>query len=374
MTAEEHARGEQFQRGPGWRIDLARCQLHPLRSERPTYADAHVLRARQYLQARKVLSDQALADAYADLVAAERLDMDHGLRASAKILVLADSPPAEIATLLGLDVPVIAAWEALYFDVRAHREAFVWVYQWVIYPEEKCGNYALAAKLKFASALGPVAARSIVDPREDIRRTADNRLTAGAKLFDDHVALMHKMDQALAAPLDTERGRLRFLKMAMELNYRQARLQFEARRLEVRAEEARRQLLMAETRRAQAERRAQQDARRDAHRKQQQHAKEGRERHRRELAMARERAQVQRRQDAIFRGAQSGLAQLSWERPQADPPDTGDRHQEEGKHDRHQAGKRRSTTAACGIDSAARGKGRSRWTTMAACVSPAAAG
>jgi hypothetical protein len=44
----------------------------------------------------------------------------------------------------------------------------------------------------------------------------------------------------------------------------------------------------------------------------------------------------------------------------------------EGKHDRHQKGKRRSTTLACGHEAAARGKGCSRWTTMPASVSPGA--
>jgi hypothetical protein len=64
----------------------------------------------------------------------------------------------EIASLLNLNEATVAAWENLFFDVRGHRDAFVWVYSLVIAPEEKCGTFKLdQAEAEFGVA--KVAAR-----------------------------------------------------------------------------------------------------------------------------------------------------------------------------------------------------------------------
>ncbi len=51
----------------------------------------------------------------------------------------------------------------------------------------------------------------------------------------------------------------------------------------------------------------------------------------------------------------------------------GNRH-DDGKRDRHQEGKHRSTALACGVDAAAGGNGCFRWTSTHAFVSSAATG
>jgi hypothetical protein len=70
------------------------------------------------------------------------------------------------------------------------------------------------------------------------------------------------------------------------------------------------------------------------------------------------------RKDSIFK-APKGKSTTEWSR--------GNRH-DDGKQDRHQKGKHRSTALACGHDAAAGGQGCLRWTTMPAFVSSIATG
>src|SRR5262249_40085104 len=128
------------------------------------------------------------------VAAAERLAGDPTACGQLKVLVLGDCPPAEIAGRLQLTPEAVGAWGALFFDARGAGGAVCWAYRWVIAPEERSGDPALAARLKFACA-GPHAARAVLDAVSRVP------LREGGRLFDNAVRLALKFDEAAQAPL-----------------------------------------------------------------------------------------------------------------------------------------------------------------------------
>jgi hypothetical protein len=200
---------------------------------------------------------------------------------------------------------VVEAWEELFFDVRGSRRATSWVLNKVILPEGRAGNSALAAKMKCAFAGGPALARAILDVE------AAAPVQEGANLFERRLQVELKFTEALEALLVTERGRLAFTKIYLEMKQREQRLELERRWLEQRAEKAVRQQRADESRRQAAAERTRQRGAQAAQR-------EARRRHREEVSRLRQEARAEARARRAAAGlewaATSQLAQLRWGR------------------------------------------------------------
>jgi len=219
-----------------------------------------------------------------------------------------------VALWLNVDQAAVQAWEALFFDVRGSREAVVWVYHWVVHSEERCGNSALAAKLKVAYAAGPVAAKAALKAETQIP------FTAGEKLFDEDLKLRMRIGEAIQIPLDTSRQKLQFLKITADMDCRKKRLELESIKLEQKILEATRREIVREARGKEAEQRAQREARREEERARRRLEKELRKRRDREAAEARELAYQKWQAELKEQRAGSALAQLCWE---TSPPVAG---------------------------------------------------
>ncbi|NLX96911.1 MAG: hypothetical protein GXY83_12110 [Rhodopirellula sp.] len=103
------------------------------------------------------------------------------------------------------------------FDVRQSLEAAGWIYTHVILPEGD--DSPLASRTKAALAGGPDVARAIVDLE------SHGAVTAGQKLFDRKLKLDLKLAEAVELPLATNREKMFFIKLNMDLMAREQRLE-----------------------------------------------------------------------------------------------------------------------------------------------------
>jgi hypothetical protein len=179
---------------------------------------------------------------FPDIAAAEALVRDATKCEQLKILVVGDCPVSEIAARTGISVSILEAWESIFFDVRAARDASDWVFRWVMVPLLQQGNGRLAAKLKFAYAGGPLAAKALLDAEARVP------LKQGVRLFDQKLLLQVKFEEALQYPLNSNRDALNFIKMHADLMYQEKRLQLQERKLAQRSDEALAKQKLAERR------------------------------------------------------------------------------------------------------------------------------
>jgi hypothetical protein len=198
---------------------------------------------------------------------------------------------------------ILEKWESLFFDVRQSREAVGWIQAHVIRPEQARGNGHLASRLKAAVAGGAVVARSILD--------LESRLpvTDGEKLFDRKLALHLKFDEAVALPLNTDREKMFFMKLYVDLQLRESRLDHAERQLERRCAEARAKLELAKMRQESARQRS---AANDRLRHERETEQARREAQREYLAAQRQARHDADRRAAAARAAASPLARLGW--------------------------------------------------------------
>jgi hypothetical protein len=108
-------------------------------------------------------------------------------------------PPGDIAERLGVTEGVLAAAEALFFDVRDRLSQPEWIVRVVIDCWSKAGEIELAIRLKAAYFMGPIAAQALADP--EFRLSSPE-----ADLLVDPARLLHaKLQAALEFPLVAQR-------------------------------------------------------------------------------------------------------------------------------------------------------------------------
>jgi hypothetical protein len=232
MDADYAARQKSLE-GPAWRSKLV-GQFPGRRSHRRVQAgDEHLRRLHHY---RQLCSNgpaglrQAIA-LYPMIARAEALHESDKVDLL-KVAVLGGLEGREIAERLRLDAGVIDVWEKIYFDVREMREAVGWIHVQVIEPERAAGRENLVARLKFATAVGPVGARAVLD--------LDTRipLNEGQRLFDRRLKLHLKCDAAAEMTIETNREKMFFIRTYVHQQVEQDRLQLRERELSQRCQES----------------------------------------------------------------------------------------------------------------------------------------
>lgn len=234
MTTEPELCGHRRRHdGPAWRMRFAEEQVRRPARRLLQAADEPVRAALAYLRASADGPEgrERAAREQPTVATAVRLEADAVACQSMKILTLGACPRTEIAARLGVAEEIVATWEALFFDVRACREATDWILTWVIRPEHERGNAAMAARLKFACN-GPVAARATLDAAARIH------LAEGERRFAQKILLALKFDEAMQAILDSDRNKLAFIKLYSDLLLREKCLRLEERKLEQRCQES----------------------------------------------------------------------------------------------------------------------------------------
>ena len=244
------------------------------------------------------------------IAAAHELNADATKTAPLKILVVADCSLKEIHQRLGIATEVVSAWESLFFDTRHACSSVQWLSTHVVERERSSGNTELASQLRLAIIGGRVVARALLD--------AESRMPMdeGQRLFDRQLKLQLKLEQAVSAPIDTNRDKLKFLKLDLDLRLRQKKLDLQRQKFVVRCEEAARRHKVAMSRREAAAQREQQRAAERAQKA------EARAQHRADEERNRERMLELQRQDRLTkqqaaeaRAAASPLARLKWATP-----------------------------------------------------------
>lgn len=296
-------------RGPAWRLALA-AELPPNRMHRlvceadPDVRDVHHF---QQLCSRGDSGKSRAKAHYPAIAAAYGLNQDEAKCAAAKILTLGASQRGEIAARLDIEEDILEKWEGLVFDVRQGRDAVGWIHAQVIRPEQSRGNGQLASKMKAAVAGGPVVAQAILD--------LDSRMpvTAGEKLFDRKLTLHLKFDEAAELSLSTNREKMFFMKLYVELQSQENRLKLAERKLERRCAEARDKLELAKIRMEAVQQRKAARAAAHARCRRERELKKAKKQAQREYLAAQQRAQLRSEQKgAVARAAASPLSGLIW--------------------------------------------------------------
>jgi hypothetical protein len=245
ISSHDYAHRQRYLHGPAWRRQLGEVELAKTQPGDSPAADPQLQRWCAFLRLQRgVPQDGAcVVKEFKDLAAAAELAADRGLSKQLQVLVLGDCTPEAIKERLGIDANVLAAWEGVYFDVRAVRTALDWIACQVIEPVQQQGDVALAAKLKLACAAGPRAALAALD--------AESRVLtrSGPTLFDLKVCLHLKFQQAVELSLDTDQQRRFYIKTHGNLLHREKQLQLAERKLQWQCEEALRKQAVAESKR-----------------------------------------------------------------------------------------------------------------------------
>jgi hypothetical protein len=223
--------------GPAWRFERGQCLADTERAERQAEGlagtDDSTLQVAEYLQIRRRGPAGAQAAAVKDPLVdgAIRLWENQELRQQLQVLVIADVSPAEIASRLAVEPQIVAAAEAMFFDVRSRLNARGWVSCQVIRPLVRSGAADLATQLKFAFFGGPAAARAILDARIGVPPQEAQRL------FDRDLLLHVKAQAALEMPLE-DGQQLEFLTLFLKYDLDQKRLELDQRKFALRCRQA----------------------------------------------------------------------------------------------------------------------------------------
>lgn len=302
FPAEERAHWLRFRHGPEWRWQLAQHlagrRPHRYRSD----YDRWVQMACDFARAEN-REDPGREAKFPEVVAAQGLAAPGPRRDALKLLVMGGTPTWKIARRFSLPGSAIAAWEALFFDIRPVLSARDWILTRVITPEAQRGDSHLAVRLQFAAA-GPVAAAAVVDAESRIS------LVEGQHLFDRKVRLLLKFAAAEQLVVDTPRTARFFLKLYSALRIQERKLDLAERRLEERCQRALERTWQLQKRREAEDARVW--AKREQAAQRQRAPGEGRRRH---------------AQEAGRRAAHSALQQLQWCcKEKTVPPEGGGPH------------------------------------------------
>ncbi len=255
--------------------------------------------------------------------AAAELNAHADQAGQAKLMTLAGVSHEEMSRRLRLEVPVIAHWEAIFFDARSMRPAVDWLARQVVNRARREGQEELAARMKLAIVLGPRAVRALLDA------DAGAVLDEADRLFQRQIRLHAKFEQALAAPLDSQRAKLTYLKLYIWLRQEEKRLGLARQKLAQHCAQAEQKhelsqfqnTLTLERIRARAEQQQTRQARQQERAQQRQQLKESR----RKSAFYRQHAEQLAHQARI---AASPLMQLQWGAPAREHPGSAESAQE----------------------------------------------
>ncbi|HUE73922.1 MAG TPA: hypothetical protein VMP01_23785 [Pirellulaceae bacterium] len=149
------------------------------------------------------------------LVGAMALQRDQKLSELAYLMILGNLPRPEICQRLGIELPVLDMWVALFCDLEDRRKATDWIDCRLIAPVERQGNAELGFQLRRALYCGPVVTRSMLNMDADIIRAA-----AGQPMdrFDATVQKLFMLAEvAIADSWRTPQGAMRLIALAVRL-------------------------------------------------------------------------------------------------------------------------------------------------------------
>jgi hypothetical protein len=150
-----------------------------------------------------------------------------------KLLILVDAPPTTIAQRVGVEPVVVEAWERLFFDVRDLRSAVGWISGQVIEAEYQGGYAALAARMKLALTAGVEGVNAILVLDQGAP------VDEAERLFQRQLKLHLKFDEAVNMPFTSERSRMGFIQVYIDLLSEERRLELAGKQLAARCAAAR---------------------------------------------------------------------------------------------------------------------------------------
>lgn len=248
QTAEEFARYRRAMYGPAWRAMMAdKLEIRP---GSPVFdlLDETLIGYGKYRRLKGPDGEGAERAANADpfFATAERLNDDSEKTAILKMMVVADMPHDEMRTRTEIDIELLKIWESLFFDARTKGQAINWLAQQVVNREIKAGNSELAAKLRMAIVGGPVAVRGMLDMVTGVS------LDEADRLFQRRLKLSMKLDMAANMPIDTDKQRMFFMNLHVDLMEQEKRLALAEQKFTQRCAEARDRFELAKMRLEQA--------------------------------------------------------------------------------------------------------------------------
>lgn len=306
-TLDDFCRSQRGRLGPAWRDKLARS-LVPQSALRVSGRMDSLVRDRHKYLAMRAIDEAGAENARSKFPLMAAVDaLSAAMSAKLKLLVAANLSQEEIQVRTGIEVDVVAVWEALYFDMRDMRETPAWLAIHVVGQERTCGDPALAPRLKLALTGGKLIAEALFDSDTKLP------LEEAGQLIDRHMQLQLKFDEAINRPMSTQAEAMDFIKLRTNLFVAEKRLELAEKKLAYRSLEASRKYELAKLRHELELRRVQlQEA------ELQQRAERRREladskRHQRQAVADLAQAQLAAEQTALAeRRAKSPLAKYKW--------------------------------------------------------------
>ncbi len=293
---------------PAWRSALAEKLATGAGNPGGELLDAAVQDASAYLRLVAEADDgpKRAAKRFPATAAVYCLHGDAEAAGKLKILSVAPCGLRQIATQMRLDPSVVDAWRRLFFDLprRPHPG---WVDDHVVVPEENAGNHQLAAQLRLAAAVGPVAAVAIL--------VAPHRvpLKEGATLFKLKCSTHARETEAVLGVMSTFAGNFKSVSANLK---RQQRVRREERCLAERCNKILQRAELARFRREVSADRANRRAEKTKAKQEERELwSEGNQRMREFKRLPAWRRYVLEQEAAEARAAASPLAQLRWAEP-----------------------------------------------------------
>jgi hypothetical protein len=316
QTREEFARCQRGMLGPAWRCKAALEITNVSYLNLAQMWDPLTIAAAKYFALRSdgVEGLERAAAAYPKIDAAIALHDDVAKTDVIKLLVLAEVPVDAIAQRVGGDPEVVATWEGLFFEVRGMGSATSWLSVHVVDQERQAGNTALAARMKLALVAGVEGANAVLAMDQGAP------LDEAERLFQRKLKLNLKFDEAAAMPIDSERGRLTFIKLYVHLQTSERQLELAGKKLAARCAQARDRHELAKLRIDYAQERAVMNAHEKHKKAQRRHeAQEVRNAAATSAQELQHHARSAEQKAAACRAAQSPLARLTWGIPKPNP-------------------------------------------------------
>jgi len=232
---EQFLRGQRSIRGPKWRSGAAQELANSAdQSSARAWDPLTIDTAKYYAQCADGEDGIIRARKKHPAIAAAILVNDDDAKTDVmKLMILVDSPTNTIAKRVGVEPAVVEVWERLFFDVREMRSAVSWLSGQVIEAECKAGNTALAARMKLALVAGVDGVNAILELDEDAP------VNEAERLFQRKLKLDLKFDEAANMPLGSDRNSMKFIKLYLQLQGSEKRLELDGKKLAASCAEAR---------------------------------------------------------------------------------------------------------------------------------------
>jgi len=144
----------------------------------------------------------------------------------AKLMVLAEMERQEMSKRLGLNEAIVACWESVYFDARGQGAAICWLNRHVIDPAFRGEDPFFASQLRFASFIGIVAVRAMLDGAEGVS------LDEADRLFQRNLKLSQKLDAVAEMTIGSEKAGMRFATFQVKLMIAKEKLKLAREKLQ----------------------------------------------------------------------------------------------------------------------------------------------